>query len=562
MSEDNDGKELKRYFQEIINAVDDTISKIDSSDKTLNNDKSIRNSILNSENDTFTLNEKDNELMDELKTNIENYLTECLRHLSKICQKYLLNFLYQYEYDFDTEQFKNIFSRSSLPSFQLDLKAILASVDAFPAAWNGNLTIVKDFVINYPSFKDKPGLWGTTLLYSASRNNKLNVVKYLIEIAKCSVNAQNEQHLEKILSKSIKSAKIHIEVNPSAASTPLHGACYNGHLDIVKYLIDQGADYFIRNQADETPIVNGKHHSQIGDFFRNYLVLGYSTNLDILPNSTIMENTEERQIDCVWEYKPFDTNKWYQFSSNETEELQNSLILKSNEEFKHEIFLRLRTTIYSVSTIQFLRSGKGVDKENNLAWIRCRGSSILNFNCYSLWQIMFIKHPADQLDSSSPSLKIFNIPTIYNNQFKIKLNTWYNCHAKTNSQFDEAINYRKKILYLDLDFLTDDQLIFNLQTFSFNNKELTIQGFIRWIPKLISNNHQNKNKLKIIDNFSALTNLDPIPFTTKHLSQINHPTSSTNQDLFEDENQDDVTLSNTFNSNDDDNITDHHIDKV
>jgi hypothetical protein len=177
---------------------------------------------------------------------------------------------------------------------------------------------------------------------------------------------------------------------------------------------------------------------------------------------------------------------------------------------------------------------------------------------------MFTKHPLSSIDSSSPSLKIFNIPIIYNNQFEIKLNSWYNCHAKTNSQLDQAINYRRKILYLNLDFISDDLLIFDLQTFSFYNKESTIQGFIRWIPKLISNNQQNKNKIKSIDNFSTLTNLDPIPLTTKYLQQINHSTSLTNQDQFEDENQDDATLSNTYNStdNDDDSIADHHTDKV
>jgi len=560
MSGDSDAKELKRCIQNIIDSVNESISKIESSEAT-NSDKSIRNSILNNDNDTFTLNEEDNELMDELKTKIENFLDECFGHLSKICQKYLFNFLCQYEYDSELKQFQNVFSRSILPSFQLDLQGVLASVDAFPAAWDGNLSIVKDFISNYPSFKDKPGLWGTTLLYSASRNNKINVVKYLIEIAKCSVNAQNEQHLEKILLKSTKkAAKVHIEAIPSAASTALHGACFNGHLDIVKYLIDHGADYFIRNQADETPIMNAKHYPEIVNFFRNYLVLGYSTNLDVLPNNIIMENTEERQVDCIWEYKPFDTDKWYPFSAVESDELQKSLIPNCDQQFKHEIFLRLRTTVYSVSTIQFLRSGRGVDKENNLAWVRCRGSSILNFDCYSLWQIMFIKHPLSQ-SNSSPSLKIYNIPTIYNNQFKIQLNSWYNCNAKTNSQLDEAINYRKKIIHLDLDFLSDDPLIFDLQTFSFNNKQSTIQGFIRWIPKLISNNQQNKHIIKSIDNFSTLTNLDPIPLTTKHLqqfAQVTHTISSNDRDLIEDENEneDDYTSLNTFNSIEDDQQTD------
>ena len=97
------------------------------------------------------------------------------------------------------KQFKNPFNLKYSSFILYVIFKSLASIDAFQAAWNGNLSIVKEFIKNYPTFKDKPGLWGTTLLYSAARNNHMNIVKYLIEIAQCSVNAQNEQHLEKAL---------------------------------------------------------------------------------------------------------------------------------------------------------------------------------------------------------------------------------------------------------------------------------------------------------------------------------------------------------------------------
>ncbi|CAF4298397.1 unnamed protein product, partial [Adineta steineri] len=132
---------------------------------------------------------------------------------------------------------------------------------------------------------------------------------------------------------------------------------------------------------------------------------------------------------------------------------------------------------------------------------------------------MFTRHTSDKL-KSFPSLKILNIPTIYDSHFYIKLNAWYNCHADTNTQLDDAINYRKKSIELRLDFISDDQLIFNLETFTFSNQEGSFQGFIRWIPKLISNNEKYKNKLKSLDNFSTLTNLDPIPLTTTRLKQL------------------------------------------
>ncbi|CAF5180313.1 unnamed protein product, partial [Rotaria magnacalcarata] len=112
----------------------------------------------------------------------------------------------------------------------------------------GKLTPVKDFIKDYPTFKDKPGLHGTTLLYSAAKNNHLRIVKYLVENAQCSVNAQNLQDLAKALSGvTTAGAGGHYEVNPSAASTALHGACFGGHLEIVEYLIEHDADYFILN---------------------------------------------------------------------------------------------------------------------------------------------------------------------------------------------------------------------------------------------------------------------------------------------------------------------------
>jgi hypothetical protein len=45
------------------------------------------------------------------------------------------------------------------------------------------------------------------------------------------------------------------------------------------------------------------------------------------------------------------------------------------------------------------------------------------------------------------------------------------------------MNYRQKLIDLDLDFISDESLLFNLQTFSFMNNKKTITGFIRWIPK-------------------------------------------------------------------------------
>ncbi|CAF1487917.1 unnamed protein product, partial [Rotaria sp. Silwood1] len=123
----------------------------------------------------------------------------------------------------------------------------------------------------YPTYKDKPGLWETTLLYSA-RSNHLDIVQYLICEAHCFVNAQNQR----AASFALNISATDYTLRPTAASTALHGACYNNHLNIVKYLVEHGADYFIRNQAHETPIMNGEQYPDIKKFFQEYLILSYS----------------------------------------------------------------------------------------------------------------------------------------------------------------------------------------------------------------------------------------------------------------------------------------------
>ena len=121
---------------------------------------------------------------------------------------------------------------------------------AFQAAWDGDQSAVEAFIKKYPTIKDKSGVWGTTLLYSAARNNRLQLVDYLLKRAKCSVNAQNQQHIMRALPNGTISDES-FDPNPTAGSTALHGACYNGHLDVVKLLIERGADYFLTNHSDE-----------------------------------------------------------------------------------------------------------------------------------------------------------------------------------------------------------------------------------------------------------------------------------------------------------------------
>jgi hypothetical protein len=341
-------------------------------------------------------------------------------------------------------------------------------------------------------------------------------------------------------------------VSPKAGSTALHAACFGGYLEIVQYLIEHGANYFIRNQAEETPIMNGEHHQHIIKYFQNFLNLGYTKREHDLPSTPIVEGINQSMKDCVWEYKPFSDSTWSVFNIDASKELNESLIVEPGQQFKQEIYITMSSTIYTVSTFRFLRSGRDQDQNEDLAWIRCRGSSILNFDCYAIWQILLIKHPQSKSDSET-CLEPIDFSTTEDQTFEIQLNSWYNCDAKTNSLLDQAMNNRRSYINLCVDGLSDDVLHFDLMKFSFNNKQSTISGFLRWIPKLVSNNGLNKHQIIHIDNFQTLTNLEPIPLTTKSLKEVSQATHNNpvEQEPIDDENNEEYESSNNFNTDDD-----------
>ena len=497
---------LKSCITSIITQVQHVVNKLKvNDDQIINNEFSKVNVVLNND---FSLNNDDNELLVTLTNGIEITLNQC--DLSQMCSHYLLNFFHSYHYDHLTRKFSQLLTTNILHSLFRDLNGLLAFVDALSAAFNGELSVVEEFIKNYPTFKDKPGLWGTTLLYSAARENHLPIVKYLLVDARCSVNAQNEHDITFSLATGdfIPSSK--------AGSTALHGACFNGHLKIVELLILHGADYFIQNQAFETPIEKGEFRRNVEDFFKNFLILGYSlkslSSLTHLPNKPISE--EKRLIhDCQWEYKPLNDTKWFQFTDDDSNTLHLSLSNSTTD-----IYLADGETIYHVSMVQFLQSSEG----SFASWIRCRGSSILNFGMYSQWQIMIIEHSNSVEDTLfEPSLSIFNFPASFDSTFHIQLNSWYNCDAQTNALLDRQMNLRRKQQpNVDIKYIGYG-LIFDLQTFTFSNNEKTINGFVRWLPKLISNTEQNKNKLVYLDNFQPnIEKLNPIPLTTEHIEHV------------------------------------------
>ncbi len=453
-SENNDEKKFKQCLQSLIDAVTNT-------------------------NDSIKGKSNEQQLINDLKKTLKNLLDKYLPTLSIQCRNYLLNLLYHYHYNEKEKTLSNSFTKNMLNPFLHDLQGRLASLDVFQAAWNGDQSTVEDFIETYPTLKDQSGLYETTLLYCAARNNHFDLVQYLVEVGQCSVNAQNEEYLSKGQESTHK---------PTIGSTPLHAACYQEHLDIVKYLIVHGGDYFKLNNIHETPINNCKPKSIIRNFFKKFLISAYSNQSNHLPNQTILqeiEQSEEAAVDCIWEYKPFTVDQWYPFESDPADQLQRALI---NKKFKTDFQLRTGRDIFNVSMVQFLRTGKNDD---HAAWIRCRGSSLFNFHSYSQWQIMFIKHPTGTSNSSS-SIQVFYLPSRL-----IKLSSWYNVDMEMNLLFETAMNYRRRYVNIDL----DDKVTIDLEDFSFTNQQNTIEGFLRWIPKLIS----DTNDLTPIDNFQLKT---------------------------------------------------------
>ena len=370
-----------------------------------------------------------------------------------------------------------------LDSFLADLQGRLQSLDAFKAAWNGEQAPVEEFVEKYPQLKDEPGLYETTLLYCAARNHHFDLVQYLVGEAGCSVNTQNKEYNQKDQSTATNRATI--------GSTALHAACYQGHLDIVTYLISHGGDYYIMNNAKESPVQNGKHKTNIRQFFTDFLIFAYSPNLSNFPRKSILQEIDahtDLMVDCIWEYKPIAMDQWMSFTPEISDQLQQSL---KSETIEGQLRLRTGRNRFCISLAKFIRFGSDSDSTENSAWIRCRGSSLLNFHCYAQWQIMFIKHPTGTINPS-PSLDVLDMTSCDNVQF----NSWYTADDYMNLIFETAMNYRRR--YVNMYFsMLEETVLLNLENFSFANEGNTIEGFLRWIPKLISDG----TDLSPIDNF-------------------------------------------------------------
>ncbi|CAF1261926.1 unnamed protein product [Adineta ricciae] len=422
----------------------------------------------------------------DLKAKIQAVLGQNPFSSSTQCRGYLLR---------AAEPFVNL-GKVNLAQALHDLRGRLALIDAAQAAYDGNFSIVKTFVEAYPNLKNASGVFGTTLLYSSARNNHFDIVKYLIETADCLVNGENVEYITDQAAASPKA---------TVGSTALHAACYNGRLDIVKYLIQHGGDYFAVNNIHETPIENAQYQKNVREFFCSFLLYSYSREIARAPTKTVLgeiRKMKELITDCFWEYKPVVANQWFSFGSDHAAQLQESL---NEQQFNNNVPLSGTRDAHCVSLIRFVRFKRSDPDDGNFAWVRCRGSSLLNFHCYGQWQLMFNQHPTAVTNLSSLS-QIFQTSS----PDPIKLHSWYNFDEENNFLLETAVNYRRKYLNVTPDFLKKEKLVFDLENFAFTNQQNTITGFLRWIPRIIAND----SKFTVLDNFQIPNNSDCLLLTT------------------------------------------------
>jgi hypothetical protein len=545
----NDDEVFKLTLNEVLKIIDEEKNKYEQQHTSRFSNQQGDVTTLNVNDNTISCSFDDEEFLRTLTTRIETQFRTSLPTLTDEYRNYILNVLFEYHYGRDGRKFQRSLTFNTLDPFINDLRAAGDSPDAYRASWDGRLQVVQDFLGKYPSLKDKPGPWGTTFLYSAARNGRMPVVEYLVKDAGCSVNAQNEQHIDRALNHDTITAADY-QVSTKAGSTALHGACYLGNLQIVQFLIEYGANYFIRNQGEETPMANAEGHPTIIQYFRTLLNTGYLIEQKNLPEWAITQMNSQQIKDCIWEYMQFNDQRWCTFQDSESTKLNDSLLVSAERPFHQEIQWDM---LYTISMVRFLRSN---NQRNDLAWIRCRGSSIFNFDCFALWQLFFEKYPDGK--ANPMTLNVIDLSMADEATMAIQLNTWYNCDAETNTCLNEAMNNRRKRISF---VTTNQQLEFDLMGFRFKDEKGSTSGFIRWIPKLTSNSEQNKQRVVDIDNFQSLANIDPIPLTTKRLGEIQQPSVATTSDrTFVDDEENE--FSNEFDQANDSNDTEEEGKKV
>ena len=301
----------------------------------------------------------------------------------------------------------------------------------------------------------------------------------------------------------------------------MHSACVEGRADLVRYLLSKGADCYIENTKKENALMCVHKNPALLDIFFQHLLISYiNPTAKNLPQMTISQEKltmleADPIYNCIWESKPLHQATWSIFANKESDQLNLSLIHPSKLTSDLSFDLDINEQLYTISMMKFLQSGNNTHINENQAWIRCRGSSYLNFNIVPIWQMMITKHPSITDEKHTMAeLNILKIPGVFDLQhFRYQLNSWYYCDPTFTQAIDQAMDQRLRQKTIRMLFLQTD-LIVNFETFSFVNQSSTIEGFIRWLPKFVTVDAQTK-RITPVNHFQAtILHKNPVVLTT------------------------------------------------
>ncbi|CAB3409050.1 unnamed protein product [Caenorhabditis bovis] len=159
-------------------------------------------------------------------------------------------------------------------------------VPTFPlviAARNGHIDVVRYFLSLGASTSvqgcvefDNDDILGAPPLWAAAAAGYFDVVKVLVEEANADVNQTTQTE-----------------------STPLRGACYDGHLEIVKYLLDHGADINKPNKHGHTSLMIAAYRQKV-DVVRLLLERGADVDVQTTRgNSALHDAAESGNVEIV-----------------------------------------------------------------------------------------------------------------------------------------------------------------------------------------------------------------------------------------------------------------------
>uniref|UniRef100_A0A7I4YIE9 Sex-determining protein fem-1 n=1 Tax=Haemonchus contortus TaxID=6289 RepID=A0A7I4YIE9_HAECO len=144
------------------------------------------------------------------------------------------------------------------------------------ASRNGHVDVVRYLlakgadpnVVGTVSF-DGETIYGAPALWAASAAGKFEVVRLLVEEAGANINQTT-----------------------NTSSTPLRGACYDGHLEIVKYLVEHGADIEVANQHGHTSLMIAAYRQKV-EVVRYLISCGADVNRSSKKGNTAMHDAVE-----------------------------------------------------------------------------------------------------------------------------------------------------------------------------------------------------------------------------------------------------------------------------